>query len=153
VKFNTKNYKKTKTSCYIKTNKLIFLFNGVNKNSIDWIYTEQSLKKMNFKYYKILNKTVVNTLKESIYRKVAASINGLTFFIKPGDNLQPLSTTLPKDFDLLLFLLLALKLNKKMYSASQIEKSSSLNYKNNKLLVYQFGLTHLKFFNSFNISK
>jgi hypothetical protein len=50
------------------------------------------------------------------------------------------------NFELLLFTLLAIKLNNKVYSTSQVKNTFSLNYKDNKLLFYQFGLTNMKIF-------
>jgi hypothetical protein len=154
VKFNSKNYKINKTKDYVKTNNILFFFNGVNRNSNDWIHTEQNFKKLNFKYYKVFNKTTKKVLNDSIYSNVNNTINGTTFFIKPEENIKNLfKNTITKDLKLLLFILLAVKLNNKLYSASQFKKASSLNYRDNKLLIYQFGVVHLKRFNSLNLSK
>lgn len=154
MKFDAKSYKINKTKNYIKTNNILFFFNGVNKNSKDWIHTEQNLKKINFKFYKVFNKTTKKTLNDSIYNKISSTVNGITFFIKPETNTKNLlKTTITKDLRLLLFILLAIKLNNKLYSASQLSKSNSLNYLDNKLLMYQFGVVHLKRFNLLNLSK
>jgi len=42
------------------------------------------------------------------------------------------------------FFFLALKMNNKIYSSNQIKYINSLNYYENKLLLYQFGVTHIK---------
>jgi hypothetical protein len=155
VKFSTKNYKINKTKNYIKTNNILFLTDGVNKNSNDWIRTEQTFKKISFKYYKVFNKTTKKALNDSVYGRIGNNINGITFFIKPytSEKKNLLKNTIVKDLKSLLFLLLAVKLNNKFYSAHQLNKSNSLNYTDNKLLIYQFGVAHLKRFNSLNLSK
>src|SRR6476620_8642663 len=154
MKFSAKNYKINKTKNYIQTNNILFFFNGVNKNSNDWIHTEQNLKKINFKYYKVFNKTTKKALNDSIYNRASNTINGITFFIKTETiKKNLLKTTIVKDLKLLLFILLTIKLNNKLYSANQLNKNNSLNYMDNKLLMYQFGVAHLKRFNSLNLSK
>jgi hypothetical protein len=70
MKFTTKEYKITKTKSYIQTSNLFFFFNGINRNSNDWIIIEQKLKNINFEYYKIFNKTSKKTLENSIYKNV-----------------------------------------------------------------------------------
>lgn len=154
MKFTAKNYKINKAKNYIKTNNILFFVNGVNKNSNDWIHTEQNLKKINFQYYKVFNKTTKKTLNDSIYNKANNIVNGITFFIKPETNTgNLLKNTIVKDLKLLLFILLAVKLNNRLYSINQLNKNNSFNYLDNKLLMYQFGLVHLKRFNSLNLSK
>jgi hypothetical protein len=155
VKFNAKNYRINKTKNYIKTNNLLFLTNGVNKNSNDLTHTEQTFKKISLKYYKVFNKTTKTALNDSIYNKANNSINGITFLIKQRTNEKRnlLKSTVVKDLKFLLFILLAIKLNNKLYSANQLNESHSLNYMDNKLLMYQLGVAHLKRFNAFNLSK
>ena len=155
MKFSAKNFEINKTKNYIKTNNILFLTDGVNKNSTDWICTEQTLKKINLKYRKVLNKTTKKALNNSVHQKANSSINGITFFIKPKTNEKKnlLKSTILKDLKLLLFVLLAVKFNNKLYSAHQLSRSNSLNYKDNKLLIYQFSVVFLKRFNSQNLSK
>jgi len=154
VKFTAKNYKINKAKNYIKTNNILFFFNGVNKNSNDWIHTEQNLKKINFQYYKVFNKTTQKTLSNSIYNKTNNTVNGITFFIKPETTTKNLlKNNIVKDLKLLLFILLAVKLNNKLYSATQLNKNNSFHYADNKLLMYQFGIVHLKRSSSLNLSE
>lgn len=149
MEFIAKNYKINKAKNYIKTNNILFFFNGVNKDSNDWIHTEQSLEKKNFKYYKVFNKTTKKTLNNSVFDKASNTANGLTFLIKPEIKTKNLfKSTIVKDLKLLLFILLAIKLNNKLYSANQLNKTTSFHYIDNKLLMYQFGVVHLKRFNS-----
>lgn len=155
MKFNTKNYKIDKTKNYIETNDILFFFNGVNKKSNDWIHTEQNLKKINFKYYKIFNKTTKKELNNSsINNNLSNIINGITFLLTPEQNTKNLlKNIILKDLTFLFFVLLTVKLNNKLYSVNQLKQSNSLNYINNKLLIYQFSIVHLKRFNSLNLSK
>jgi len=48
------------------------------------------------------------------------------------------------NFESLLFDMLAIKINNKIYQTTQLKNNYSLNYNDNKLLIFQFGLTHLK---------
>lgn len=155
MKFSAKNFEINKTKNYIKTNNILFLTDGVNKNSNDWIYTEQTLKKINLKYRKVFNKTTKKALNGSVFQRASNNINGITFFITPGVNGKKslLKNNIVKDLKLLLFILLAIKLNNKPYSTHQLNKSNSLNYINNKSLIYQFSVVYLKYFNSQNLSK
>jgi len=147
MKLNTKDYKTTITKNYIKTNNLFILFNGVNRKSSDWIATEQNLKNIGFKYYKVFNKTARKTLNESIYKKYQTAVNGITFFMKPASNIKPITKyVLLNSFEPLLFTILALKLNNKIYSVKQLKNIYSFKYKENKLLLYQFKITNIKFY-------
>jgi len=151
MKLTTKNYKTNKIRNYIKTNHTFFLFNGNILKSYDWIITEQAFKNMHFKYYKIFNKAAIKTLNKSIYKQIKTTINGITFFIRPTPNIKSLSKQLLfNNFEPLLFSLIALKINNKMYSSKQLKNTCSLNYKTNKLLIYQFNITHLKFYYNFS---
>jgi len=145
MKFNSKAYKTNKTKNIIKTNNLFFIYNGTNKKAKDWIVTEQELKNINFEYYNIFNKIASKTFSNSIFKNFKSLLNGLTFFIKPSQTMTTLKKQiLLKNFEILLFKLLALKLNNKIYSIKHLNKIYSMNYKNNKILLYQFGVTNLK---------
>ncbi len=155
MKFDSKNYKINKTKNYIKTNCILFFINGVNKKSNDWIHIEQNLKKISFKYYKVFNKTTRKALTDSSFNNIVSNtINGITFLMAPEKNTKNLlKSTIIKDLRFSFFILLTIKFNNKLYSATQLQKVNSLNYINNKLLIYQFGIVHLKHFNSLNLSK
>lgn len=143
MEFNFKDYKIVKTKNYIKKNNLFFLFEGVHKAFNDKIVTEQKLKNINFNSYKIFNKTSKKVIQNSIYKKSKQTINGITFFIKSKNN-QVINQTLTNQFELLLFNMLAIKINNKIYQKAQFKNNYSLNYTNSKQLIFQFRITNLK---------
>ena len=147
MELTDKSHKTIKTKNYVKNNNLFFLSNGVNRKSNDWIIAEQELKKINFNYYKVFNKTAKKTFTYSIYKNASVMVNGNTFFIKPASSANPLSkNNLLNNFEPLLFSLLAVKLNNQIYSVKQLKNAYSLKYKRNKLIFYCFGLVQLKIF-------
>ena len=147
MEFTPKKHKLTKTKKFIKTNNLIFIFNGINQNYQNWVISEQKMKALNINYYKVFNKITRKILKESLYRNIVPSINGITFFIKPNLSQKnlPKSSELSQ-LDSLLFVLVALKLNNKIYSAKQLNELSTTEYRGNSLLFYQFRSANLKLF-------
>ena len=117
---------------------------GISQNSLDWLLIEQGLKIIEFNYYKILNKTTVKTLNSSIYCKINSVIKGSTFFIKPQQNKPFLKQTIRNTFNPLLFELLILKFNNKIYTVNSLKNIHTLNYRETKLILYQFNLTYIK---------
>lgn len=145
MKFTLKEYKIAKTKSYIKTNNLFFFFTGTYRNSNEWITVDQNLQNMNFDYYKIFNKTSKKTLKNSILKSFIPAINSITFLTELIINSKEVKKqTLLNSFEPLLFTILAIKLNNKIYSTYQLKKIFSCNYTENKLLFFQFGVTNLK---------
>jgi len=145
VEFTSKKYKIIKTKNYIKLNSLFIFFNGINQNSNDWILIEQNLKKINFNYYKIFNKTSKKALTNSVFVNMNALINSITFLLKPISIKNEITKqTLLNSFEPLLFTLLSIKLNNKIYSKAQLKNLFSFNYTDNKLLFFQFKITNTK---------
>ena len=58
MEFTPKKHKLTKTKKFIKTNNLIFIFNGINQNYQNWVISEQKMKALNINYYKVFNKII-----------------------------------------------------------------------------------------------
>ena len=144
MKLSVKNYKIVKTKKYFKTNSLFFFVNGINRNSLDWLTVEQELKTVGFDHYKILNKTTTTTLNTSIYANINSAIKGSTFLLKPQLNKYFSKNIVLSTFNLIFFELLSIKLNNKAYSIGSMESVHSFQYKETKLLLYQFCSTHLK---------
>ena len=151
MRLNTKEYQKIKTKEYLKKNRLFFFFNGVSKNSNDWRKTEQSLVAMGFMFFKSFNKITNKELKNSTFKNFKEIVNGPTFLIKPKAQLS--KDVLLSKFCPLLFILLAIKVNNKIYPLTVLKKNQTeINYTSNALLFYQFNVTHLKHHTKF-ISK
>ena len=108
-------------------------------------YPEQGLKNINFNYYKVFNKTAIKTLNESVLNKMKQIIISISFFIKPNSNFKTLSRQiLLHNFEPLTFTMLAIKFNNKIYSVKQFKTTHSLKYNENKLLLYQLGITNVE---------
>jgi hypothetical protein len=143
--FTAKQYKTEKTKNFIKQNNLFIFFNGVNRNSNEWVIIEQELKKVNFNSYKIFNKTSKTTLNNSIFLNTSSLVNSMTFLLKPLINTKEINKNIiVNKFETLIFALLAIKINNKIYTKSQIKNLLTLNYKDNKLLLYKFLITNTK---------
>lgn len=145
MKLNTKEYQKIKTKEYLKKNRLFFFLNGVNRNSNDWRKTEQSLVAMGFMFFKSFNKITNKELKNSTFKNLKEIVNGPTFLMKPKATAQLSKDVLLSKFCPLLFILLAIKINNKIYPLIVLKKNQNeINYTNNALLFYQFNVTNLK---------
>lgn len=145
MKLNTKEYQSIKTKEYLKKNKLFFFFNSVTRNSNDWKKIEQSIKTMELVFFKNFNRITNKKLKNSSFKNFKDVVNGPTFFIKPKTTAQLTKNILLSKFCSLLFILLAVRINNKIYPIAALKKNqNALNYKNNALLFYQFNITHLK---------
>lgn len=145
MKFSSKEYNIIKIKNYIIKNDLFFFFHGINRKSNEWINVEQELQKISFSYYKILNKIFKNTINKSIYTNISPLVNSVTFLIKPKINKKNITKNiLIHNFEYLIFTLLAIKLNNKIYSKNQLNNSFSFLYKESKLLFFQFNTTNNK---------
>ena len=145
MKFKSYQIKKIKSS--IKHNRFLLFANGTNQKAQNWIAIEQGLQKLNIKYYKSYNKLVIKTFNNSIYNNIKGIINGLFFFLTPLNTFIIIKKNilLNETLEPLIFKLLALKLNTKVYSIPQINKISSLKYNDSIIVLYQFLLIQLKF--------
>lgn len=144
MKFNLKNYQTLKTKKYIKKNNLILFSVGANLNSLAWINIEQNLRKLKLNYYKVCNNITKKIIQNSMYKNLLNTINSTFFFYKPIE--ITLKKVVFKELNELLFSILAIKLNRKIYAHSQLKTLVSLNYKKNVKIIYQFLTTHTKFF-------
>lgn len=141
-----KIYQTLQTKNYLKNKSFIFISNGVNRKAINWLKFEQNLKTINLNYYKIYNKIGKKIFKASTYTNFINLINGPFFFLSVNNNKIIPKKLLKKDLlELLKFIILALKLNNKIYSLKQIKKLNSFIYKKEITTFYQFLITNLKF--------
>ena len=141
MNFICKNYRNLKTKNFLKKNRLIFFMNIISMNSNEWFYFQQRLKKENFNYYKIFNKTTKKILTDSIYKTIKFIPSSVLFLIKPNLNIKK---SLTKQILINNFKFFALKLNNNTYHTIQLIKNYSLNYYSSSLLIFQFINSHLK---------
>ena len=146
MKLSFKKYKLSKLKPFIKSNKLFFLVNGLYKNSTYWLKTEQILTKLNLKLNKIPNKAWVKILQHSIHLRSRSLINGTLFTLtaKPSSKLFKNKDLVTQKLRQFFFLLLALNLNNKVYSLTQIKELPMLMYKENILINLKFLNSRLK---------
>ena len=133
MQFNLKRYKFKKIEYFFKNQPIFFLYNSTNLNFKNWIKIEQSLKKNNFKSYKIYNTLMKTFIKNSIFFNLTPLINGSIILVytnnKNDINIQKILNIHP------LFTFLCLKFNKSIYSKDQVKNMTILNYfKNMKIL-------------------
>jgi len=149
MELNFKKFRLLKTTKFIYANKLLFFVYSVNKNSKDWILTEQSLKKLNFEYYKVFKKSANEILNTSIFHNTKNLIQGTVFLIKPKKPFMLIRKLQIKELEFFLFNILSIKLNNKIYSAKQLSRTKSLEYLEIKLILYQYSVSNLKSYTKF----
>lgn len=142
--FNSKDYQSVKLKKLFKTNDFFFLFHSAKLDLNQWVQTEQNLKKLKLRYSKILNGTTLKLFKSSIYQNLSSVICGFILFIHPCFKttklgLNPIKKNLKPSFELI-----AVKLDNKIYSTSQLKGLNSLSYRTNVLNLYKSFDRHLK---------
>lgn len=147
MEISAKIYKRDITKTYFKTNNLFFIYNGINRNSIDKLIADQNIKSTNFKYKKIRNKTVNVAIKKSIYCSISSVIAGVSFFINTNTPYQVLDKkVLVNKLRTFFFFLSAVKINNKLYSTRIVRNINFFNYIDNNLLFFQSIIVSLKLF-------
>ena len=128
---NIKRYKLDKIKNMLKNHNLIFFFHSTNLDSVNKLKTEQINLKKNIKFYKAHNNSFKLIVKESVFVKfhtIAKGSLSLAFYNNPKiinnnfKDLQALNSTL---------ILTSVKLNKKIYSQTQLNELTTLNYTKN----------------------
>lgn len=131
MKFELKRYKLKTTTAYFQKKPIFLLFNVANLNSKQWLKIEQAFFNHNLNYIKIYNTLTKLFLKKSIFLRFKSIINGNLCFIslknKTQNNLN-IQEIIKIDSTMSF---LGLKLNNKVYSATQLKTISTLNYKKN----------------------
>ena len=125
--FNLKIYKYSKIKYYFKTIKIFFFFQGTSLNNTNWIKIEQSLFIHKLKYFRILNKLMINTLINSIFINVITLINGPILILNNKSNNINLTFKELKNISPLIRFL-GLRLNNKIYSKNQIKNLKKISY-------------------------
>ena len=137
-----KNYQNIKIKNYTKKYSLLLITNGINQNSKNKILIKQNLKKLKIDCYKIYNKLTTKTFKNSRYKNIIKLIYSTIFFLTSNQKKFDISTI--KYLEVLKFPILGAKLNKKIYTKTQLKNIKSTNYKNGISVLYQFLLVNLK---------
>ena len=131
MKLKYKSYRLQKTENYIKNNKILLVFNNINKTSIK--KTDESETLRGHGVHSVSNSIVIKVLKSSIYCNFTFLINGpiVLVVLQFKDNYNNLhffkkiiSSKGTKIF-------LGLKLNKKFYSHPQLLSLNTLDYSEN----------------------
>ena len=135
--YNLKNYQILKTKKYFKNNNFFFIYHSSKLNSKDWIKIEQKIKKLKLKHYKIFNGTTIKIIQESIYKNYSKSISGLILVIKPKFKSTEIKLLELKKELKILFVLLSIKVNNKIYFVSQISDIETFSYKKEVLKLYK----------------
>ena len=137
-----KNYQNLKIKHYIKKSSLLLLANSIHRNSKNQVIVKQELKKLKLNYYKTYNKLTIKIFKNSSYKNITKLIYSPVFFLISKQKHVNLSTI--KYLENVSFSILGIKLNKKIYSITQIRNLQSYNYNNGISVLYQFLSINLK---------
>ena len=135
--FNLKNYRVFKVKNYFKKCNFFFFFHSIKVTSTEWVVIEQYLKKLKLKYYKILNGTTRKTIDNSIYKNFTQLISGTILLVEPQFKTTVLNLNLLEKELKILFALLSIKLNDKIYSVEQLKNFKVFSYKQNMFYLFQ----------------
>lgn len=141
--FNLKTYKCSRIKHYFKTSNSFFLFQGTSLYNENWIKIEQILVGYELKSYRILNKLMITTLKNSMLKNVLVLTHGPIILLtnnynntkvtfKELDNINPLIN------------LLGFGLNNKIYFKRQIKNLKKMSYLENVSLLHKSMRTVIK---------
>ena len=155
MKLNFKNYKIEKSKKHLTKNNFLLFSIGTNQNSQNWIIIEQGLYKLKLNYHKTYNNITTKIVKNSIFKNSISIINSTFFFFKPKINNKNtiIKINIINALKSIFFTVLSLKLNNKIYGIPKLKNISSLSYKDNVAIIYQFLLTNLKFSYKLNPKK
>jgi hypothetical protein len=132
MNFNLKIYKHFQIKRYFKTMHFFCFFHGTSISNENWIKIEQIFANNNLTYFRIFNRLMINTLKNSIFKNLAVLIHGPMFILnnknskltfKELDDLSPLIS------------LLGFRLNNKVYSTRQIKNLKKTSYLKNVVIL------------------
>ena len=144
MKLNFRNYQKTKIKSLLKNNNFLLFSIGANQNSSNWIALEQNLHKLAINYTKIYNNITTKILHDSIGKKSKKMVSSTFFFLKPKNIAKLIKSTLLNELNVNKFYVVAIYLNKKIYTISQLKRINSFHYKKNVAIIYQFLLVSIK---------
>ena len=142
--FNSKDYQNVKLKNFFKTNGFFLWFHSAKLDLNQWIHTEQNLKKLKLNYSKALNGITLKLFKESIYKNMSPIVCSFVLFINSNFKTTELQLNSVKKDLKPSFKLIAVKLNNKIYSKSQLKGINDFSYKKSVLNLYGSLDQHLK---------
>jgi len=150
MRLNEKKFKMIKIQKYLKRNSLLFFNVGNSQTSLNSLKTTQKLKKLGLSSFSIPNQIIIKVLTNSlIYCTRNFSVGATVIFFQEILGLY-LKHSILNTFNLLTFELIMLKLNHKTYTINSLKNNYSLNYKETKLVLWQFLATFLKSYSKFS---
>ena len=149
--FNSKNYQNIKLKNFFKTKGLFFLSHSAKLDLNQWVQIEQNLKKLKLNYSKVLNGTALKLLQDSIYKNLSPVICGFVLCITSKYKTTEIQSKLLTKSLKPSFELISVKLNNKVYSASQLKGLNSFSYKKNVLNLHRSFDRYLK--TSYSLTK
>lgn len=126
-----KNYQVSKISRFTKYENIFFISQGLNKNSNNRTIVDQSINKIKFNYFKIVNKVAHLALNRSIFKNTLMVYKSSIVFLNPETKKMQKKKFLVQNFSKLMFNLLLIKLNNKIYSIENFKLAATLSYKEN----------------------
>ena len=144
MQLNFRNYQKIQTKAVLKKNNFLLFTIGANQNSYNWIAFEQNLHKLGLAYTKTYNNVTTKIFQDSVAKKLKNTINSTFFFLKHKNTAQIIKSNLLNEINTSKFNVIALKLNKKLYTISQLKTIKSFHYKKNISVLSQYLSTALK---------
>ena len=142
--FNSKDYQNVKLKNFFKTNGFFLWFHSAKLDLNQWTHTEQNLKKLKLNYSKALNGITLKLFKESIYKNLSPIVCSFVLFINSSFKTTELQLNQTKKDLKPSFKLIAIKLNNKIYSKSQLKGINDFSYKKSVLNLYSSLDQHLK---------
>ena len=141
--FNLKTYKCFKTKHYLKAINFFFFFQGTSVDNESWIKIEQGFVNHELKYYRILNKLMINTLKSSVFKNLVVLIHGPIIILNNNNNSTKLTFKELENINPLINLL-GFRLNNKIYSKKQTRNLRNMSYLENICIFHQSMKTFTK---------
>jgi len=132
--FNFKTYKHFQIKHYLKTIRFFCFFHGPSLSNENWIKIEQSFIHHELKYFRILNKLMINILKNSIFKNLIVLIHGPMILLRKNTNPK---LTFKKLNSLSPFInFLSFRLNNKIYSKKQVKNLEKISYLENVVILH-----------------
>ena len=151
--FNLKTYKRFKIKHYFKTRNFFYFFHGTSLKNENWIKTEQGFARHELKYIRILNKLMINTLKNSIFKNLVVLIHGPILLLNNSTNSSKINFEELESINPLISFL-GCRLNNKIYSKNQIKNLKRVSYIENVSIFHSSMKTFTKIpYNRFKSNK